>query len=480
MKTYGRFAAAVLIAALVAVPMFAARGSANFSNFVALGDSYGAGFESGSLNQRHQVWSWPAVVARQVGLTLCPATAVATDPCWAQPLVSFPGIANELVLNSLVPSPVIAPAPGQGQPLMLNFARPYNNLSIPGGTVGALLTITGAEPQQPNEPTPVSFGRFILRGLGTPVQQAVAQHPTFIALWAGGNDYLNVMFSGNPATVTSIDDFKARYEAILDALIAGAPNAGMVVGNLPTGIPPYLKLVPNFLVNPATGQPFTIDGQVVRWIVDNGNGNIAPVAADTLIPLQTRDKLAQGYGLPPAFKFVAPFSQLPHVGEPLSPNDVITAEELATVITRVAGYNTIIQNAATARNIPVADVAGLFARVTSATGMRLGPVTVSGAPVTGGFFSNDFFHLTDLGYLLFGNEFIKAINSGYDTDIPLMSITELFANNGADFGEGGPGPLTSLTFTAPNSGITDQAVQQIMTLWAQPAAKSSRRRAASH
>ena len=58
-----RIAAAVLIAALVAVPMFAARGSADFTRFVALGDSYGAGFENASLNGRHQVWSWPAVIA---------------------------------------------------------------------------------------------------------------------------------------------------------------------------------------------------------------------------------------------------------------------------------------------------------------------------------------------------------------------------------------------------------------------------------
>ena len=80
-----RFAAAVLIAVLVALPMFAARGSADFTRFVALGDSYGAGVESGSLNERHQPWSWPAVIARQVGLNLCPANAVATDPCFSQP-----------------------------------------------------------------------------------------------------------------------------------------------------------------------------------------------------------------------------------------------------------------------------------------------------------------------------------------------------------------------------------------------------------
>jgi hypothetical protein len=154
---------------------------------------------------------------------------------------------------------------------------------------------------------------------------------------------------------------------------------------------------------------------------------------------------------------------------------------LGIVVARVGEYNAIINTAAAARNIPVADIAGLFNRVVSATGEHLGPITVTGAPVTGGFFSFDFFHLTDLGYLMFGNEFIKAINSGYDTNIPLASITQLFADNGAFFGEGGPGAANSLVFTGTsNSGIADEALQRIVTMWAQPTVKKFRGRAISH
>jgi len=145
MKRYLQSAAALLLAAVVAVPVFAARGSADFTRFVALGDSYGAGFESSSLNVNHQQFSWPAIIAKQVGLRLCTPADTATSVCFAQPLVSFPGIANELILQSIAPpSPIITPAPGAGQPLMLTFGRPYNNLSVPGATVGALLSVTGA------------------------------------------------------------------------------------------------------------------------------------------------------------------------------------------------------------------------------------------------------------------------------------------------------------------------------------------------
>ena len=482
MKKYLQSAAAVLLAAVVAVPVFAARGSADFTRFVALGDSYGAGFESSSLNVRHQEWSWPAVIAKQVGKRICTPSDPATADCFAVPLVSFPGIANELLLQSIAtPSPVIAPAPGTGQPLMTQFGRPYDNLSIPGATVGALLAVNGAEMPRLGEPTVVSFARFILRGQGTAVQQALALHPTFIAMWIGGNDYLNIIFSGDPSTLTPTATFKTQYEAVLNALTAGAPNAGMVVGNLPSGIPPYLRLIPPFLVDPATGQPVLVGGQRVFFIVktgvdEHGEPTVAPIASTTLIPLGTRAKLAQGYGLPALFKNIPPFNQLPHTGDPLEQTDVITLEEITTTITRVAEYNAVINAAAAAKDIPVADVSGLFNRVLSPTGEHLGPITVTGAPVTGGFFSLDFFHLTDLGYLLMGNEFIKAINEGYDTEIPLASITELFANNGAFFGDGVPSASAEgLNFSARNGVITDQAVKQITSMWAQSTVRKIRR-----
>src|SRR5881275_210479 len=115
----------LLLIAFVAAPMFAARGSANFTTFVAIGDSYGAGIQSASLNANHQPFSWPAVIARQAGVV-----------DFQQPLVSFPGIGPELQLVDIIHfPPTILPAAGGGQPINLNLARPYNNLSIPGATV---------------------------------------------------------------------------------------------------------------------------------------------------------------------------------------------------------------------------------------------------------------------------------------------------------------------------------------------------------
>lgn len=459
-----KLAAAVLIAVVVAVPVFAARGHADFSKLVTLGDSYAAGVHSNSLNERHQVWSWSAVLAKQVGLNLCPANAAISDPCFAQPLVSYPGIGPEMVLTSLAPT--ISNASGSGQPLMLTFARPYNNLGIPGATLGALLTITGGEPQAANEPTPVSFGRFILRNLGgTALDQAVAQKPTFIAMWIGGNDFLGSVLSGTDLGMTSATDFRARYEMILDKLIAGAPNAGMVVGTLPTNpfVAPLIGTIPPFIVDPATRQPVLVGGQPVYYLYDTGTG-VAQLPPGSAVLLTAQGLLQSGYGFPP----VPPFSALPNSGKPLPASVVLTPTEMASVVARVTDYNRHITEAASARNIPVADIKGLFDRVfvnplTGAGGMQLGPIRVTSSYIAGGFFSLDGFHLTDLGYLLFANEYIKAINAGYDTEIPLASITQLFANNGAFFPETVDGQLVINT---DNFVLTDAAAKQILSMWA--------------
>ncbi|HET7437471.1 MAG TPA: SGNH/GDSL hydrolase family protein [Thermoanaerobaculia bacterium] len=471
MKTrFTKAAAAVAVAALTAFPLFAAgRGSANFQNFVAIGDSYGAGYESGALNANHQVFSWPAIIARQVGLTLCEPTAVATTNCFAQPLVSGPN--NELTLRDL--GGTITPSAGGGSPLMLTFGRPYNNLSIPGATVTDVITLTGKS-------TEGAASQLVLRGLGTEVQLAAAQHPTFIAIWIGGNDLLGATAAGMPALLTPTDKFKASYEAMLDQLIAAAPSAGMVVGTLPTNAQavPYVSTIPPFLVN-GTAPVLGPDGKPIYYVADLGGGNFGQLPAGSFVLLPALAKIRTGYGIPAALGQIPPFNQLPNVGKPLADSDVLTPTEAAAIVTRANEYNAVITAAAAARNIPVADIKGLFDRVvvnpaTGAGGINVGPVRLTNAFVTGGFFSLDGVHLTDLGYILFANEYIKAINNGYNAGIPLASITQVFANNGAMFGHEDDSKFNPGSFS-----ITSSAAAQMKAVWSFASA-SRRFRAASH
>ncbi|HEX6177823.1 MAG TPA: SGNH/GDSL hydrolase family protein [Thermoanaerobaculia bacterium] len=419
MKSFTRIAAAV-VAVLIAVPVFAARGSADFTRFVAIGDSYGAGVSNASLNERHQIYSWPAIIARQAGA-----------PVFVQPLVSYPGIGPEMVLVDVVSfPPVLSVAAGQGQPINSTYAAPYNNLSIPGAAVQHITTLTGAE-QNP-QGTAAQTARFILRGLGTPVQQAIALNPTFIAIWIGGNDLLGAVLAGNPAALTPVDTFRTAYNAMLDQLVAGAPNAGMVVGNLPNNPSalPLLTTAQPVIINPATRQPLLVNGQPVFLIADPGDGNIRQLQPGERVLLTAAAKIAQGFGIPPQLAQMPPFNQLPNAGRPLAASDVLTITEQQQIQAFANSYNEIIQQAAARHDIPVADINGLFNRFAAPGGYHLGPFVLNSSYIAGGIFSFDGFHLTDIGYMLFANEYIRTINEAYDTEIPVASLAKLFfANN---------------------------------------------------
>lgn len=458
MKKLGTFAAVTLAAAFAATPVFAARGTADFTRYVVIGDSYGAGTQNNSTNANHQKWSYPAIIAKQAGLRLCEPAATASENCFAQPLISWPGIGPELQLTSIIPTAAITPAAGLGTPLMTTFARPYNNLSVPGATLAAALTLTGAETPSAGEPTPVTFSRINLRGQGTQLDQALALHPTFMTVWLGGMDALQAMFAGTPAALTPLADFKTRYEAILDKLITGAPGAGIVVGTIPPKPLPYMLVVPPYIVNPATSQPVPgPDGKPIYYIADLGGGVYGQLPQGSFVLLSAREKLTTGYGFPA----VPPFNALPDAGKPLADADVITPAEFVALATRIAEYNAVITAAATARNIPVANIAGLFDRVYA--GVNIGGFPIGPAPVTGGFFSLDFFHLTDLGYMLFANEYIRTINANYNAAIPVAGIWQLFANNGAFF-----------TDASAGFEISDQAIREIKSMWAQPTVRRFR------
>jgi hypothetical protein len=427
--SFARFSSAVLLAAALAVPMLAqGRGSADFTRFYAIGDSYGAGYASGSLNVNHQQFSWPAIVARQAGLTICPVSASATDPCFAQPLIQYPGLpAGESQLTLVGTSILPVPAPGTGAPLMAGFGRSYNNLAVPGYTIGAALALTGAEPTS-------GLGQVILRGLGSEVAQVAKLNPpaTFIAVWIGGNDFLGAVSNGRPALLTPSDTFKTQLGTLLDTLIAAAPNAGMVIGTLPANFAsaPLTSTLPPVVFD-SNLQPVLVSGNPIPLFGDIGNGPTAPAALPpgTIVLLSALPKIQQGFGMPPALKNVPPFSSLPHVGEPLSDSDTITPAEQAIFTARIADYNAAITDLANTRHIPIADIKGLFDRFASKTGVQAGPVFVTNQFIRGGLFSFDGVHPSDTGYILFANEFIKAINGGYGTHIPVASLSQVMQNN---------------------------------------------------
>ena len=427
---------------LATAALFVASASAHaqgtFTNYVAVGDSLTAGYMSGSLVETHQVNSYPALIARQGG---------AKD--FQQPLISEPGIPTELELVTLSPSPLIAPKfTAQGVPINTQLARPYNNLGVPGATsVNCLTTTSGG------------FHDLVLRGLGTAVQQAVASSPSFLTLWIGNNDVLGAAVNGQAidgVTLVPAATFREVYKQIVAALKAtGAP---IVAANLPdvTSIP-FVTTIPRVVVNPTTRQPVLVNGQPVPLVGPSG-----PLPPGSYVTLGASSFLAKGIGIP---------AGLGGTGVPLPDNVILDPTEVATIRDRVATNNLAIAEICASAGIPVLDANAILREITN-EGRDLGGVSLSSAFLTGGVFSYDGVHLTDLGYAILANEWIALINKS-GGKLPPVNLGPYFGLASSGNGEGrvmaaaGHSPVVASWATAglPRFEFSAEAYQNLVALF---------------
>jgi len=376
--------AGILMLALVAP--IGAEAQADFTRYVALGDSLTAGFSSGALVRTFQVNSYPALINRQ---------ATGNAGAFVQPLVSEPGIggtpgAGILELRSLIPSPVIAPRPGQGTLTNPLITRPYNNLGVPGARVRDTLGTTsgGLHDLVLQQFSPVLAGRNAL-------QQMAQLQPTFVTLWIGNNDALAAATSGRvieDVTLTSVARFETEYRAVAAAV--AATGAEFAVANIPS-----VTSIPFVTTLPRT---FTANGQQIPL-----NGPNGPLGAGDFVLLTATAELSVGGGRPGL--------------APLSDGVVLSASEVATINARVSEYNRIIRTVAQERGAAFVDANAVLTEA-STRGISVGGLTFSSGFLTGGIFSYDGVHPNAFGYAYIANRFIQAINDQFDEDIPPVNL----------------------------------------------------------
>jgi lysophospholipase L1-like esterase len=402
---------ALLLAALAAAALPAPlRAQATLGVYVSVGDSLAAGASNASLVETHQRTSVPALIARQAQLE-----------GFELPLVGEPGIPSELALVTLVPVPTIAQKAGdQGLPLNPSLPRPYNNLAVPSATVqDALVTQSGG------------FNDVVLRGPGSQVAQAVALAPTFVTLWIGNNDVLGAVVRGSAVdgvTLTPVASFRSAYEQVVATL--RTTGAFMIAANLPdvTAIP-FATTVRPVVTDPLTGAPILVNGQTVPLV-----GTKGPLPTGSLVTLAASAYLAEGIGIPAAQG---------GSGLPLPDDVVLDPAEVAAIRDRVNALNQVIREICQAAAVPVLDVHALLEEITT-RGREVGGVMLDDAFLTGGIFSYDGVHLTDLGYAVVANEWIATINAN-GGHVPLVDLAPFLglAAQGqgarAASGAGGPG-----------------------------------------
>ena len=249
-------------------------GSANFSNYLAIGNSLTAGFSDAALFVDGQNASYPNMMASSFmaaggGSFTIPLMA---DNLGGATLGGQPILGNRLILSFASGSPAPVPVEGMGTTeISTVLSGPFNNMGVPGAKSFHLVTPNYGNVQGVAVGTANPyFARFASSPETTVIRDALAQAPTFFSLWIGNNDVLSFATSGgagvnqegnlDPATyggndITDPMVFASVYNSLLQGLTASGAQG--VIANIPdvTTIPffttvPYNPLDPT---NPAFG-----------------------------------------------------------------------------------------------------------------------------------------------------------------------------------------------------------------------------------
>jgi lysophospholipase L1-like esterase len=373
-------------------------GDKDFSKYVAIGNSLTAGFQSGSLVEEHQRFSFPNLIAQQLAIN-----------DFQQPTVSWPGIPNIMILESLTGT--VGNASGTGMPTNVNLDRAYDNLGIPGIILADLLTATDVASSYSGS----SAIPLILRDQGTTaIQQALSLNPTLISCWIGNNDVLGYATSGgvSPDSPTDAATFETLYTQLATALDASGAN--VIVANIPnvTSIP-FFTTLPGVVLD-ANKQPVIVDGNYVPLVGVN--------PTNSLVLLTAASVMAQGVGIP---------QSLGGTGEPLPDQYFLNAGEINTILTATAQFNQTISDLAATYDFALFDANAFFSSVVANGGFvpGAGLDTLKTDYITGGLFSLDGVHPTNIGYAVVANQFIKALNDHYGTDIQLVDYREVIGKS---------------------------------------------------
>ena len=405
-------------------------GSANFSRFVAIGNSLTMGEQSSSVFEAGQKYSIGNIIARQVGIS------------YEQAILSDPGSPGRLEIEKFnivngSPVPVLYTNPNQGSPTNLLYPAPYNNLGIKGAFLYDVLYTTNANNcYTANFGVPNPLFDVVLRGNGTQLQQAMIQQPTLITLWIGNNDILAYATRGGLFPPTDPGVFQSQYTELLSTL--HTTGAQIIIGSLPDGLlTPYFNTIgpqvgvgiqgipgAQGLVYQTTGAPGIavaspsdlIDGTVLLTLT-------ASTATSYLGDTNGSYYTANGIPVPPNVNTSFPFGLTPE--NPFPNSLVLDPSEISIYIALRNGYNQIINTLAAQFNYYVIDWDNLFNALASPAGLDVNGIKYSSGYVTGNFFSLDGIHPTSQGYGIVANEFIQAINSKYGASIPHIDVSTI-------------------------------------------------------
>lgn len=291
-----------------------------FTNYVSIGNSITAGFQSGGISGRTQSESYTVLLAEQMK-TSFDIPELATPGC-PPPLVSFFNENN--IPDPQRPQGTSAATCGLRTP---TTPLTLNNVAVPSART---LDVLNNQTSSTNALT-----QFILGGR-TQIEAALDADPTFATVWIGNNDVLGPALQGT-ANVTPPNTFRSQYTSILDSLTAG-PNfqGGVLVGVANVTFTPFFSPSPVYAALKQSPQsPFPPNFEVAS--------NCTAQDPPPLVPLDFGFTLI-GQAIQNPNQTVTLDCDTPNTG-------VLTSAEVGTLIQTVQQYNSFIQQEANDRGL---------------------------------------------------------------------------------------------------------------------------------
>lgn len=395
------------------------KGDADFTTYLAVGNSLTAGYSDGSLYRSGQINSYPAMLATQFKMV--------GGGDFKEPLLpgesGWPAPKKVLAIVNGTLAPVNATQTDTaGSATNISAQGPFNNTGVPGiRCIDYLFPGYGML-------NPYAARFYSSPATEKPLDEALKINATFFSMWLGSNDVLGYATSGGegvvggitPNDISDVTVFEQSYNAVIAALTAHGAKG--VLMNIPD-----VTAIPYFTTIPINGLVLTRQGQV-----DSLNAAYAPLgitfalgannfiiqdpaspvgfrqakAGELLILTTPQDSLRAGWGS----------------RKPIPKRYVLDATEIANVQAATATFNQVIQTAATTYNLAFVDMNAYLKTFTS--GVLFNGVTYTTTYVSGGTFSLDGVHLTQRGYALAANEMIRTINAHYHSSIPTVDVNK--------------------------------------------------------
>jgi hypothetical protein len=408
------------------------RGSADFTRYIAVGNSLTAGYADGGLYLAGQMVSYPSIIGKQMQSV--------GGGAFSQPLFSTTQAngSGYLSLTGFNPdgTPITTPVttnlaitgqqaiPGFGNvTLYAKYSGEINNYGVPGIK---LFHITYAPYGNLNG----YYERLLPGNEGTHTTTyldfVTAKPFTFFSNWLGNNDALGYATSGGAGDVlTDKNTFAQLYGLLISKLTANGQKG--VVGTIPdvTSVPYFTTITVGAILGAVQKANPAAQALFINALVSGTTYAPRPATAKDLIVLTFPTSMI---GKPVS----TPYGTLPYGLTPYTPIDnqyVLDQNEIALTQDYVNSYNATIKSIAATNGLAVFD-AYTFLNNIKQNGLVVDGVSVNSGYISGGLFSLDGVHLTPRGYAIVANEFIKTINAKYGSSIPSVNISDY---NGVKF-----------------------------------------------